>query len=156
MLKKEAGQLHSNSNPVVFPAITCKSFKPPSHSLSLKVFPTSLLFSSLASLLHLASLSPRPRCSTAAAEPHAATMTNIHSDLWKNRTESKEIIIWNGSESTRLVPRHMTAGLMGSCSARSLRSAHRPPDRIFVWFSQRWYVLSANRFWGSRKFIWEV
>lgn len=26
--KKEPGQLHSNSNPVVYPAITCKSLKP--------------------------------------------------------------------------------------------------------------------------------
>lgn len=156
LLKKEPGQLHSNSNPVVYPAITCKSFKPPSHSLSLDVFPTSLLFSFLTSLHRLASLSPRPCCLTTAAEPQAAMMTHIHSDLWKNRTESTEMIIWNGSESTRLLPRHMTAGLMGSCSARSLRSTHRPPDHIFVWFSQRWYVLSADQFWGSRKFIREV
>lgn len=56
--KKEPGQLRSNSNPVLYPAITCKSFKPPSNSLSLKEFPTSLLFSFLTSRHRLASLSP--------------------------------------------------------------------------------------------------
>lgn len=123
----------------------------PSHSPSLNVFPTSLLFCFLTSLHRLASLSPRPCCLATLAEPPAATVTNIHSDPGKNRTESKEIIIWNGSESTRLLPRHMTAGLMGSCSARSLRSTRRPPDHIFVWFRQRWYVPSANRFLGRQE-----